>query len=691
MPLDLETPLPFHMSNTGGFEWTGTMTIGQTSGIAPPPPPTCNTPVVDGLADVVVDDGATATLGPITVTGGTPPFFYQWYRGLFSAPADRVLIPGATSSSYQFVASVPTHLPVETYYHCMVWNNCVELPNGVPVELLVTQRSIDPPTFTTHPSSDEVLPGATVSLSVTVVGPPHATITFQWYKNGAVIPGATSNVYQEAVSVNTTFYCRATNTYGTTQSNTASITVFVPPTVPEGVLTAPTYLGAFRISDTGLERTVFSYGGCAGRKVGGVVKLLFTAGVASLPESMIEQIIEVTDPGTYSTNYTTAPIATTVFYGNEYRDKRFTWRAQGGGPDFFPGTPAVNYGLYWHEGNQLLYIAYQDTYDVTASQTHGMLAVQLNGDLTTVGYGPWSIRCVDGKGRIHRGPGGRAHYFTRNPNTGVMVCGGTLSSGNARHSWGPSLYQGAAFPTASTPVGENEIINQPQRGLDYYFMGFDQEGFKLTTSGLLLAPNELKSYRHRLRPGPFEYYGGNGTPECLPDDVLNVDPALYTDAIGPTGSWRDLDFVHGMIWVNYGSKAGVLYAASLCDGHEWYQNVCKPTCPSHGQDVSGDSNGITGPVSTSIFPSLICYDPAEIQRVLTGQIQDWQAEPAWHIDVEALGVHTADESVSGAQRHMAMGYFDTDTGKLYCVANRADDTRPFFGEGTLCHVFQFSA
>lgn len=550
-----------------------------------------------------------------------------------------------------------------------------------------------PPVITDQPDNETVTVGADVTLSVTATG--DAPLTYQWYEDGVSMGGETNATLEFEASATADYYVIVTNAGGSTQSTTATVTVNV---VPEDVLEPPTYLGCFRISADGLDNTGLSDGGCAGRKVDGTVHIFFTGDRSAnfnTDTAFTECIIEVTDPESYSLDYNTAPIATTVFYTNEYRAQRGTWRLAGGSTfDNFEATPAANNGLYWDDDNELLYIGYADIYDVTSSQLHGMVGVELSDTQTspphksTIGHGPWSIQITDGLNRTLRGPRAAMH-FGKNPNTGDLIGGSSVISGSANCTWGPSLHfgTGVQFPTTSTPVGPSEILDLDTTGLHHYFMGWTplEGGFQLTHAGLLQPGKSLKSFRRRVNPGAFEVYDGDGTALCPAEETLVVDASIYEDAIGFTGSWSDFEFISGVQWVNYGTKAGVLYFGVMNQGHSWYMNVCKPLCPSHGEAPPFQN---TGPVSTDMFPFILCYDPATIQDVIDGNIDDWEAEPVW---CENLGstIQTAPMSTSGA-RTLGGGYFDTDTGKLYCVAHKTDDSRPPHFTGTIVHVFQFT-
>lgn len=116
-----------------------------------------------------------------------------------------------------------------------------EKPSGSPTDIA--------PAFTDQPDSVSVAEGAATSFAVVVTGTP--TPTLQWYKNGVAIPGATNAAYNIAsadfADDGADFYCRATNTAGSTNSTHATLTVVgTIPGTPLGVWYPDQYHAASR-------------------------------------------------------------------------------------------------------------------------------------------------------------------------------------------------------------------------------------------------------------------------------------------------------------------------------------------------------------------------------------------------------------------------------------------------------------
>jgi autotransporter-associated beta strand protein len=93
-----------------------------------------------------------------------------------------------------------------------------------------------PATYVVQPASVSVPLGLTATLTSLATG--YLPITYQWYRNGVLLPAATNATYSFVPTLNdnnTTYYCTAANTIGITSyptnSTTATLTVYVPPTL----------------------------------------------------------------------------------------------------------------------------------------------------------------------------------------------------------------------------------------------------------------------------------------------------------------------------------------------------------------------------------------------------------------------------------------------------------------------------
>ncbi len=126
--------------------------------------------------------GQTATFS-VTATG-SPTLTYQWRR-------NGTNIPGATNTTY----TTPTLTAADNggMYSVVVTNpfGSIASQNG---DLTV----LSPAVIVTQPANRTVNVGQTAAFTVTATG---SALTYQWRRNGAAIPGATSSTYTTAATV----------------------------------------------------------------------------------------------------------------------------------------------------------------------------------------------------------------------------------------------------------------------------------------------------------------------------------------------------------------------------------------------------------------------------------------------------------------------------------------------------------
>ncbi|MCX6857024.1 MAG: esterase-like activity of phytase family protein, partial [Verrucomicrobia bacterium] len=95
--------------------------------------------------------------------------------------------------------------------------------------ITIVTRPNTPPTFSTHPANVSISNGATATLTALAAGSPAPT--YQWYQGASgnttnPISGATSASFTTPILVlNQTYWVRATNSQGTADSTTATVTV----------------------------------------------------------------------------------------------------------------------------------------------------------------------------------------------------------------------------------------------------------------------------------------------------------------------------------------------------------------------------------------------------------------------------------------------------------------------------------
>ena len=161
-----------------------------------------------------VNSGSTATF--VVTANGNGMLTYQWYE-------NGAAIPGATSSTYTTPALAATDNGEQ-------YNVTVSDAGGTVVStaatLTVTVAGAAP-TITTQPTSQSETVGTTATFTVAASGT--APFTYQWYENGAIIPGATSSSYTTPVLSATDngeqYSVTVSNTAGSVTSSGAVLTV----------------------------------------------------------------------------------------------------------------------------------------------------------------------------------------------------------------------------------------------------------------------------------------------------------------------------------------------------------------------------------------------------------------------------------------------------------------------------------
>jgi hypothetical protein len=153
------------------------------------------------------------------VSGGTPPYSYQWY--LSSNP-----VSGATSASWTFTPTTTGNYTI----HLNVTDNLGNTAKSNDAVVTVAAQL----TVSISPMSASVLVGQSVAFTSTVSGG-YTPYTYQWYLNGNPVSGATSASWTFTPTASGIYYVHLKVTdakANTAQSDTARITF--PPPLPVG-------------------------------------------------------------------------------------------------------------------------------------------------------------------------------------------------------------------------------------------------------------------------------------------------------------------------------------------------------------------------------------------------------------------------------------------------------------------------
>jgi hypothetical protein len=175
--------------------------------------------------------GSSMTLS--ATAAGVPAPTYQWRK-------NGVSIPSATKSTLTFSSLRPND---NATYSVVATNSAGNATSGNSVlTVLVSQSQALAPVITFQPVSTSVPEYGNAAFKIAATGTPAPT--FQWYKNGAAISGAT-NSYLSLMSVTAsdigTYSVVATNSAGSATSNPASLNVVnsAPTTIAPAITSQP--------------------------------------------------------------------------------------------------------------------------------------------------------------------------------------------------------------------------------------------------------------------------------------------------------------------------------------------------------------------------------------------------------------------------------------------------------------------
>jgi len=166
--------------------------------------------------------GSTVTLS-ITASG-TAPFSYQWYQG--TSPDTATPVGGATSPVFTSPA-----LTAAANYWVRV-TNAFGTANSTTANIVITPSST--PAIAHQPQSIGVLSGQSATIGVSAIG---VGLTYQWYlgTSGVTsnpIVGQTSAGFTTApLTIATSYWVRVTNTAGSVDSVTATVSVGTGPAI----------------------------------------------------------------------------------------------------------------------------------------------------------------------------------------------------------------------------------------------------------------------------------------------------------------------------------------------------------------------------------------------------------------------------------------------------------------------------
>ncbi|MGI4756442.1 MAG: hypothetical protein ACRYGF_06280, partial [Janthinobacterium lividum] len=168
---------------------------------------------------------------------GIGPFTYQWFR-------NSVSVAGATAQSYTHVVQASDNGAVYT----VQISNAAGTTTSLPFVLALGNS----PIITSQPIGVTVMAGQAANFTVATTGT--SPMSYQWFRNGSMLSGATSNSYTTPITSTTDsgalFAVTVSNAIGSVKSESAAIIVTpLPPSLTFNSVTDKTYAdGTFLVS-----------------------------------------------------------------------------------------------------------------------------------------------------------------------------------------------------------------------------------------------------------------------------------------------------------------------------------------------------------------------------------------------------------------------------------------------------------
>lgn len=458
------------------------------------------------------------------------------------------------------------------------------------------------------------------------------------------------------------------------------------------------------VTSTYAEQFTFSFAPLATRLPGSGARRFFTSTFENFGYNY--GIVEFIDPESYSTTLNgSTPRATTEYiWGDLYQGKRVLAESRA----------HYLFGLFYKDG--VLYWQFDDKYNGSSTYYHTNLgATSLNHTTKAfASYGPWRVGQSSGSpvGYAYGSyqyadwmmdiPSGFANAYLGGKTTAIG--GSAQHSGYQTTAYGPTMHVLDALPSISAPADAYESGGTTGASTVKAFplMLFDQS--HPATTSLDTSTLAVRQYRTSERPMTQEGY---------PITYASNDGTWSNGASAVSSAWASqLDEARGAVWVDTGTKHGVVYFSILTDSPPWFSSPGDPDGLTHygygdpegtaygrplnycchGQEDS--SWGATGPFATVRTPWVHIVNPDELIPVSAGTRSPHEVPIAHSVRMKTQWPTFSDSCTSAPKYGMGswsfgQAVYDSTRQYIFVAVRAVDDASVYYAQPAIA-VFSVS-
>ena len=377
-----------------------------------------------------------------------------------------------------------------------------------------------------------------------------------------------------------------------------------------------TYLGwaGLPLDEPGVTRFGFSTGALSGRVVDGQLRLIITG--AQADTGWNDPVYEVAWHGAGTR------CSLVANWGDVTCGRRVS----------AAGNPMPIHGLLWDPRTQQLLWTCLDQYNVIGAHDPCLGASTLSENGVTAA-GPW--RLEDHAQRVGGYLVALPEWFETQLDQ-RFGAGAPIGSGNASAAWGAFMAAFALPPPNTPPDGPSDPshITIPTTHLIYSDLDHPQPREHDVDECGWTHYGETDAYGDQPQWNPVQ--DGRG---CTPHEELCGESHRPFTTFTPidnisAAAWIDGPTKHGLVMIGQLARTMPDYAGeygSLGRCHVWYgpaQQFGVHKLCAHGQNDTRYGHAGTGPSTTTMQSSLFIYDPAELAKVVSGEVSPVVLPPA---------------------------------------------------------------